>query len=92
MILIIGIALILFGIIQDCVADEYSASWEQAERHHSERMEQKERHHKEKLRQRAEKLKKERNKTMLSTKHKVTRTIARDERGRFVAQETVEEV
>ena len=92
MILIIGIALILFGILQECVADEHTASWEQAERHHLECMEQKERHHKEKLRQRAEKLKKERNKTMLSTKHKVTRTIARDERGRFVAQETVEEV
>lgn len=76
MIIVLCIFLFLWGCSQCCTADEYERSEYGKERRHREMLEQRERLAEEKSRR----------------KKRVTRTYARDERGRFVAQEVIEEV
>lgn len=76
MIIVLCIVLFLWGCSQCWSADEYERSEYGKERRHREMLEQRERLAEEKSRR----------------KKRVTRTYARDERGRFVAQEVIEEV
>lgn len=76
MVIVLCIVLFLWGCSQCCTADEYERSEYGKERRHREMLEQRERLAEEKLRR----------------KKRITRTCARDERGRFVAQEVIEEV
>lgn len=77
MIIVLCIILFLWGCTQCWSADEYEKSEYGKERRHREMLEQRERLAEE---------------HRLQRRRRITRTCARDEHGRFVAQEIIEEV
>ena len=76
--LLIGLLLWLFGEEQCCKAEEVKYHEFECERRHKELMAQRERQHKELLRTQ-------------KRRSKITRNIAKDEYGRVLAQEIIEE-